>query len=164
MNNKTSASVAEQLDKIMQKTALGVLLVACAYTLSVLKIFFDVPVVTFLDYTKTALGILAIVIVLPGFVKGIQLRREHGEACKEPEGFIKEMFNKAAGKAFQFTFIFLIFLEMISRNYLAHLPPSFFLKLIIAVTLAIFSLTFFFLSHSDSDEDIEDDFINGEAK
>jgi hypothetical protein len=78
MNNKTSASVAEQLDKIMQKTALGVLLVACAYTLSVLKMFFDVPVVTFLDYAKTALGILAIVMVLPGFVRGVQLRKKYG--------------------------------------------------------------------------------------
>lgn len=164
MNNKTSASVAEQLDKIMQKTALGVLLVACAYTLGVLKVFFDAPIVTILDYSKMALGILAIVMVLPGFLKGVQLRREHGEACREPEGFIKEMFNKAAGKSFQFTFIFLIFLEMISRNYLAHLPAEFFLKLVIAVTLAIFSLTFFFLSRSDSDEDIEDGFINGEAK
>ena len=164
MNNKTSASVAEQLDKIMQKTALGVLLVACAYTLSVLKMFFDVPVVTILDYTKTALGILAIVVVLPGVLKGVQLRRKYGEACKEPEGFIMEMFNKAAGKSFQFTFIFLIFLEMISRNLLAHLPPAFFLKLIIAVTLAIFSLTFFFLSRSDSDEDIEGGFTNGEAE
>ena len=57
VNNKTSASVAEQLDKIMQKTALGVLLIACAYTLSVLKIFFDAPIVTILDFTKTALGI-----------------------------------------------------------------------------------------------------------
>jgi hypothetical protein len=102
--------------------------------------------------------------VLPGFVKSVRLRKEYGEACREPEGFIKEMFNKAAGKSFQFTFIFLIFLEMISRSYLAHLPTAFFLKLVIAVTLAIFSLTFFFLNRSDSDEDAEDDFINGEAK
>ena len=164
MNNKTSTSVAEQLDKIMQKTALGVLFVACAYTMSILKIFFDEPISTILDFTKLALGILTVVMILPGFVKGIQLRKKYGAACKEPEGFIVEMFNKATGKSFQFTFIFLIFLEMISRSHFAYLPTEFFLKLTIAVTLAIFSLTFFYLSRSDSYDDTADEFTKSEVK
>lgn len=31
MNTQTAASVAEQMDKILQRTAMGVLLVAAAY-------------------------------------------------------------------------------------------------------------------------------------
>lgn len=72
------------------------------------------------------------------------------------------MFNKATGKAFQFTFIFLVFLDMVNGESFAHLPSEFFIKLIITVTLAIFSLSFFFLSRAASVEEPEEDFTNGE--
>lgn len=161
MNNQTAASIAEQMDKILQKIAFGVLLVATAYAISVIEFFVSTGNANILNNLSTALGVLAIVLVLPGFIKIIQLKRKHGAACKEPEGFIVEIFNQATGKAFQFTFIFLILLEIFNGAALAHLPGEFFIKLIIAVTLAIFSLTFFVLSRSGADDNFDDDFADG---
>ena len=86
----------------------------------------------------------------------------HFRTTAEPEGFVIEMFDKATGKSFQFTFLFLIALEFVSGNYLTDLPTEFFIKLIISVTLAIFSLSFFFLNRAGGDLEAEDEFTNGE--
>jgi len=163
MNNQKAASVAEQIDRIMQKTALGVFLVAVAYAVSVFEFFVSENVADGLNYLSKVLAIIIIVLVLPGFLKAVSLRRRYGKACREPEGFVIAMFNKAAGKAFQFTFIFLIALEIVNGDALAHLPGEFFIKLIISVTLAIFSLIFFFLSRPGVDEEVDDEFDTGES-
>jgi len=148
MKDRKILSIAEQIDNMMQKVALGTFLVAVAYAIITAKFLVTEETGDVLNIIARILGVLIIVLVLPGFIKFVNLKRKNREACREPEGFVVEMFNKATGKAFQFTFLFLIFFEIISKNFLTDLPGEFFIKVIISLTLAIFSVTFFFLNRS----------------
>lgn len=162
MNKQKTVSVPEQIDRMMQRIALGVFLVAIAYAISASKFFVNEKTANILDISSQVLGVIIIVLVLPAFLKFVIMKRKNREACSEPEGFVIEMFDKATGKSFQFTFLFLIALEFVSGNYLTNLPTEFFIKLIISVTLAIFSLSFFFLNRAGGDLEAEDEFTNGE--
>ena len=144
----------------MQIIALAVFLMAVAYAISVLEFFVSEDVKAVLNISSQVLGIIILLIVIPAFVKFMRMKRKNRESCKEPEGFVIEVFDKATGKAFQFTFIFLIILEFFSGSYLLHLPGEFFVKLIITVTLAVFSLTFFFLNRDWGQAEVEDEFGN----
>ena len=161
MTKQKPISVVEQIDKMHQRIAIGVFLVAIAYATSVIRFLVNEETSELLDIFSKVLGIVIIILVLPAFLKLMNMRRKNKGACKEPEGFVIEMFNKATSMAFQFTFLFLVVLEIISKNILAHLPGEFVIKLIITVTLAIFSLTFFFLNRAGDTEETEDDFTNG---
>ncbi len=154
MTSKKNMSVAEHIDKMMQIVALATFLVAVIYAIATAKLLVTEETGDVLDIISKVLGILIFVLVLPGFIKFMNLKRKNLEACREPESFVVEMFNKATGKAFQFTFLFLIFFEILSKNYLADLPGEFFVKVIVSVTLAVFSISFFFLNRSG---DIGDD-------
>ena len=148
MTNKKKPTVPEQIDKMMQRTALGTFLVAVAYAIVTAKFLVTEETGEVLNIIAKVLGVLIIVLILPGFIKFVNLKRKNRDACREPEGFVIEMFNKATGKAFQFTFLFLIFFEFVSKSYLTHLPGEFFIKVIVSVTLGIFSITFFFLNRA----------------
>jgi len=163
MTSKEKASVAEQIDQMMQRVALSVFLVAIAYGLSTAVFLVDESTKNILDKTSQALGIVILIILLPRFLKFVALRRRSREACREPEGFVVEMFNQATGKAFQFTFLFLIALEFLSDTLLVSMPGEFFVKLIITFTLAFFSLTFFFLNRAQAgaEDDFDDDNEDG---
>lgn len=162
MTGRKPISIVEQIDKIHQKIALGVFLVAIAYAISVVKFLVSEETGGMLNIISKVLGITVIALVLPAFLKFVNMIRKSPGACKEPEGYVIEMFNKATGRAFQFTFLFLIALEFASESYLSHLPGEFFVGLTISVTLAIFSLAFFFLNRAGDAGGIEDDFANGE--
>ena len=164
MNTRqVKVSVAEQIDRMMQRIALGVFLVAITYGLSVAEFFVSPQTNEILNNVIRVLGVGIIVLVLPQFLKIVMMKHKNREAFKDPEGFVIEMFDKATGKAFQFTFLFLVFLEFASDSLLSHLPGEFFIKLIIMVTLAIFSLTFFFLNRAGDAPGPEDDFSDGDT-
>ena len=158
MNKQKTVSFAEQADRMMQVVALGVFLVAVAYAISAAEFFVSEDIAGVLNISSQVLGIIIFIIVLPAFLRFMSMKRKNRETCGESEGFVTEIFDKATGKAFQFTFIFLIILEIVSGSYLAHLPGEFFIKLTIAVTLAIFSLTFFFLNRDWGGNEVEDEF------
>ncbi len=162
MTNQQKTSVAEQIDQMMQRVALGVFLVAVAYAISTLEYFVSAQTKDILDIVSRVLGIFILILVFPKFLKFVILRRNNREACREPEGFVVEMFNQATGKAFQFTFIFLITLEFVSKGFLADLPGVFFVKATISFSLAFFSLTFFYLNRGRNDSEPDDNFVNGE--
>ena len=153
MTSKEQASIAEQVDQMMQRIALSVFLVAVAYAISTARFLVDESTKDVLDNISRVLGVVILVLLLPKFLKFVALRRSNRTACKEPEGFVIEMFNQATGKAFQFTFIFLIALEFASDTLLANMPGEFFVKLTITFTLAFFSLTFFFLNRAQDGTD-----------
>ena len=162
MTNHEKASVAEKIDQMMQRVALGVFLVAVAYAISTLKYFVGAQTSAILDNVSMVLGVVILLLVFPKFVKFVILKRKNREACREPEGFVVDMFNQATGKAFQFTFLFLIALEFASKSLLAELPGEFFVKATITFSLAFFSLSFFFLNRAKNDGESDDDFYAGE--
>ena len=94
MPNKKKLSVAEQIDKMMQRIALGTFLVAVAYAIVTAKFLVTEETGDVLNIIAKVLGVLIIVLILPGFIKFVNLKRKNRDACREPEGFVIEMFNK----------------------------------------------------------------------
>ena len=148
---------AQIIDSSMQRIALGVFLMALAYTMSAAMFVASPGVAELLDKLQLGLGILVLLIVFPAFLRIVKLRRRSGSDCEESDSYIVAMFRKASAKAFSLTFVFLVVMQIVTEKLQTDLPASFFVNLILAFTLAVFSIGFFMLVRSDSDE-TDDDF------
>ena len=157
--NPTTRQVlpAQIIDSFMQRTALGVFLMALAYAMSAAMLLTSPKVADLLDKLQLGLGILVLLVVFPAFLQIVKLRRRTGRDCEETDGYIVAMFKKASAKAFSLTFVFMVAMQVVTEKLQTGLSPSFFVNVILAFTLGVFSITFFILVRSDSDE-IEDDF------
>ena len=158
-NNPAAEQVqpAQIVDSFMQRTALGGFLLALAYAMSAAMLVTSPEVAEVLDNLQLGLGILVILVVFPAFLRIVKLRRRSGSDCEETDGYIVAMFKKASTNAFSLTFVFLIIMQVVTEKIQTGLPASFFVDIILAFTLGVFSITFFMLVRSDSDE-TEDDF------
>ena len=158
-NNPAAEQVqpAQIIDSFMQRTALGGFLLALAYAMSAAMLVTSPEVAEVLDNLQLGLGILVILVVFPAFLRIVKLRRRSGSDCEETDGYIVAMFKKASTNAFSLTFVFLIIMQVVTEKIQTGLPASFFVDIILAFTLGVFSITFFMLVRSDSDE-TEDDF------
>lgn len=152
-------STAQFVDRFMTRTALGIFLVALAYGASVLERTLPSNAADLFDKIGLALGIAAVVIVLPQFVQLIRRRKALGIGRNEPEGFVTDVYKRAAERAFALTFIFLLAMDVMTRGVLANLSADVAIKAVIAVSLSIFSLSFFLFNRVDEDDD---DFEDGE--
>jgi hypothetical protein len=151
-------SAAEFVDAFMWRIALAVGLVSLAYASSALTFVVADSVSYYLDKVNLVLGLAAVALILPQFLKMARHKARNLSSTMEPEGFVVDAYKRAAEKAFSFTFIFLIFLDIMIENVWANLPAEFLINVIVSFSLATFSLSFFFFSRSHSDEDAEDDF------
>ena len=158
-NNPAAEQVqpAQIIDSFMQRTALGGFLLALAYAMSAAMLVTSPEVAEVLDNLQLGLGILVILVVFPAFLRIVKLRRRSGSDCEETDGYIVAMFKKASTNAFSLTFVFLIIMQVVTEKIQTGLPASFFVDIILAFTLGVFSITFFMLVRSVSDE-TEDDF------
>lgn len=154
MNAKTPLSPAQFVDKFITRTAIGVFLVSLAYAVSVFEQLLAGEGVEILDKVGKALGIAAIVIVLPGFISLIRRRKSLNIGSDEPEGFVTDVYKRAAERAFALTFIFLLFMDVMTGRALSNLSAEVAVKMVIAVSLAIFSVSFYLFNRvSDDDTD-----------
>ena len=158
MSKKKPKSPAEIADQAMQYIAIGIFLVALAKASSALIFFAGEDMVSLLRYAKTGLGILAVIVVFPQFVRLVRLKMNIPSGCAEPEGFIIDVYKRAAERAFAFTFVFLVFLDYMTGNSWSHLPTEFVADLILAASLAFFSLSFFVFNRAGDTDEGEDDF------
>jgi hypothetical protein len=151
---------AQIIDSFMQRTALGVFLLALAYTVSAAMFVASPRVAELLDKLQLGLSIVVLLVVFPAFLRIVKLRRRSGSDCEETDGYIVAMFRKASATAFSLTFVFLVVMQVVTEKLQSDLPASFFVNLIQAFTLGVFSIIFFLLVRSDSDQ-TDDDFDTG---
>ena len=156
MSDRKPLSSAQFVDRFMTRTATGVLLVSLAYAATTVEYFAPETLAFYLDKLALILGLLAVVIVFPQFVQLIRRRTKLGIGKNEPEGFVIEVYKRAAERAFSLTFIFLLFMDVMTDRGLAGLPAEVVVETIIAFSLAIFSLSFFIFNRAFDGED--DDF------
>ena len=159
MSDQNSESTAQFVDKFLHRTALGTLLMTCAYAVSSAMYLVSEDVMATLDMVGLLLKLSAVVVILPVFIKRLRLRSRQQCNQSESDGYMAEVLKKACVKAFSFTFVFLVLLEPTTKKYLTELPTDFFINVILAFSLGVFSLTFFALIRSDDDEH-EDGFNN----
>ena len=158
MSQKKIQSPAEIADKAMQYIAIGVFLLALAQACSALIFFVGEDMAVLLGYAKIGFGILAVIVVFPQFLRLSRLKMNMQSGCAEPEEFIIDVYKRAAERAFAFTFVFLVFMDYMTRNSWSDLPTEFVIDLILAASLAFFSLSFFVFNRAGDTDEGEDDF------
>lgn len=155
MNTK-ELSTAQFVDRFMHRIAIGVFLVALAYATSAVMFLVSPEIAFYLDKLKLGLGLMAVVIVFPQFVKMVRRKVRGGADADEPESFVVEAYKRAAEKSFALTFVSLIIMDVLSTGVLAGLPVEFSIEVILFVSLIIFSLSFFAFNRTGDDDDAED--------
>ena len=100
---QSSDSGAQFAEKFLTRTAVGVFLMAIAYSASAALYLVDGELAIWLDRLELLLALAAVAIVLPMFVQFVRLQAARRGDC-EPEGFVTEVFRKACVKAFSLTF------------------------------------------------------------
>jgi len=151
-------SPAQIIDNFMQRTALGMLLMTIAYTMSTAMYAVAPETAEVLDKLQLGLGLLVLLVVFPAFLRMVKLRRRMRSDCSETDGYIVAMFRKASTLAFSLTFVFLIIMQVVTEKFQTELPAEFFINAVLAFSLGVFSITFFVLIHSDSGDEGEDVF------
>ena len=154
---------AEFIDKFLQRVAIGVVLVALAFNLSALAFVVPDAVAFYLNKIELALGILAVIIVLPQFIKMMRCRMRGEAWAEDADSFVANIYRRAAEKGFSLTFVALVVLIFLSDDYLIELPLEFYFQALLAFSLGVFSLTFFWLLWAD-EEAPADEFDSGSSQ
>ncbi len=157
-------SPAQIVDRLLQRTAIGVSLMTVAYTMSaVMYVIDDQEVVDLIDNLQLVLGILVLLVLFPAFFKYTRLRYRQKGDCPEEDGYLVAMFRRASAMAFSLTFVFRVILEKATEKHLTELPTPFFIDTILAFSLGVLSFAFFRVVRSDRDDEVDDDFDTGQG-
>jgi len=161
MAKKKQESFAQFIDQFLQRTTIGVFLVALAYGTAAAKHFAGADMVDYLKGAKMVLGLLAVVIIVPSCIKLASWRTKNRADCAGSDGFIAGIYTKSAERAFSAAFVTMVVLEVLSRKALSHLPTAFFIQFALMVSLLALSLSFYFMSR-DTGGDFDDEFDDEE--
>ena len=155
---KKEETLAQFVDRFMQRTALAVLVISLAYASSAVSHFVSEQTADYLMWAKLVFSFGGGAIVLPVVFKFVRLRMNRDKSCSgSPTGYMASMFNKAAERAFATGFVFMIMLEPLSEYVVADWPPAFFIQSTLSVMIAALGINFFLLSRDEGDE-LDDDF------
>ena len=160
MSQQSEEPIAQFVDRFLQRTAIGVLLVGIAFAVSAVMCLVTDETAQYLDKLSLLLGLIAIVFVLPVVIKMVRLKRNKQCDWSGSDSYISGVFNKACVSAFEATFIFLIILEPVTKKYLTNQPTDFFINVILSLSAGVLGLAFFYRTRKDTAE-LEDDFTEG---
>lgn len=141
---------AQNIEAMLQRTAIGMLVLALAYALSAAEFWLGLEAEDLIQKIQTVLSILIVFIIFPAFYKGIKTLRSCGDIQLFEDGYLPDVFKHASAQAFSFTFIFLIACEMFIKNIAIEMPPLFFIHVVQSFTLGVFSMSFFLQLSNDS--------------
>lgn len=152
---KEKESAAQFYDRHMQRMAISMFLLAILFGISAVKFWIEGEIYQLLGRVQLVGAALVILILLPTFLKKMRMRGVWKSACAQGDGFILAAFKKAASNAFSATFITLLIALKVSESYLANLPTSFFISVVLFVSLGVCSVSFLFAIREPK-EDFDD--------
>ncbi len=150
-------TAAQFIDRFLQFTTIGVFVLSFSYGVGAVSYFLPAGMAGVLNALKIGLAVLGSAIVLPFFIKFVRYRKTCGKTFLDQSGFIIDVYRKACETAFAVTFVFLIFLELISGEIFPDLPAVVYVRAVLTVLLLSLSISFFFMSRGNDDE-FDDDF------
>ena len=166
MTSKDQAYVAERMDKFQKTIAIGLLVLVAAYGFEIAQFWAQESTREILEDISFWISVLVIIIILPSVLGVVYLKYKYRGACIEQEGFVLEAVKKASMMSFALTFSFMVFIDGFlvfnddaEMDFFPDMPVKFYLKSIMAFTLVIQSLFFFWYTRDSS----EDDEFEGEA-
>lgn len=160
MTAKDQAYVAERVDKFQKTIVIGLLVLVVAYGFEIAQFWVEDGSRGILEDISFWLSVLVIVIILPSVLGVGYLKYKYRGACIEQEGFVLEAVKKASVMAFAITFAFMVFIDGFlvfnddaELDFFPDMPVKFYLKSIMAVTLTVQSLFFFWYTRDTSEDD-----------
>lgn len=149
-------SLAETADIHKQLAALCVFLLALKYAASAAMFLVDDTIVRYLDWFEIGSLLLILFLVLPMLAwKFRQLPKHQRQLYRDPDGYLATVTKQSMAKSWIVIWVMLMLFEAIADDFLLTLPTEFFVQCIIAIMLAIFSITFFYLTWADDQADFE---------
>lgn len=157
MDYKNDVTLAETADFHKQLTAVAVFLVAIKYAASAAAFLVDEALGQYFDWIEIGTTLAVVLLVLPMVAwKYSKLSKAQRSQYLEPDGYLATVLKQAMSKSWTVTFIFLTFLEVFVKERWLWLPSEFFIQVVLALMLAVFSLTFFYLSRANGGDDYEE--------
>ena len=153
-------ALAQQAERFLIQTASGVLCMSFAYLAGVLGYVLTADIQPLLDGVKTGLSLLAMVIVLPGFIRLARLRMlEKAHDC-DADSYTGSVFQRACVNAFSAMFIALILSEPASKILPEALPLDFYRGSFLVIGLSVLSISFFVTLWRDRQDDDSEELEN----
>lgn len=156
MSQQDEEPIAQFVDRFLQRTATGVLLVGFAFAVSAAMYLVTDEVAAHLDKLTLLLGLAAVIAVLPVFIKMMRLRANKECNWSGSDSYLSGVFNKACVLAFEVTFVFLIILQPVTKKFLTDQPTDFFINVILSVSAVVLGVAFFYRIRKDADEPVDD--------
>ncbi|MEM7114427.1 MAG: hypothetical protein AAF614_18475 [Chloroflexota bacterium] len=157
MAYKNEASLAETADFHQQITAVAIFLMAIKFAASAAIFLVDETVGQYLDWVELGISLIVILLILPMVAwKYSKLSRAQRSRYLDPQGYLATVAKQAMAKSWSATFVLLVFLEVFVKERWLWLPSEFFLQVVITIMLAVFSITFFYLSRESGEDDYEE--------
>jgi len=161
MNNNT-LSMAEETDRFLKRLALVMFLVAVAFVFRAGRLMVDPDVASYLRIGQMFFGLSILFILMPAGLRYSRMRSKMGKICAENDGYMYQMFQKAGFTAFQFGFIFFSMIDMFLVDFFEGYSVELLLRVGVSGLLGAFSISFFRLVYQDSDDELDDEFDDGE--
>jgi hypothetical protein len=141
-------------EKLLNRTALGVLIVSFAFVFDIAATYAEEGRQTFFDIVSYALSGLVILIILPIFLSYVRHFRGEGDLV---DSFVLQSFRTGCVRAFEVTFVSLIFLDLVISKFYPKILAQVVVEGVLALSLSVMSLTFFILNLKDGRNDLGDD-------
>lgn len=152
MADSPARTPAQIVDTFMQRSAIGLLLIALKFAITAGAHFLPEAAEDVIDITALLLSIAAVFVILPSFGRYLAGRKADRVCFANVESYLAEMFKEAAMRGFSATFVLLIGLHIVTDLVSLDLPIVFYLDLIIAVMTGAAALSYFMLVRSDEDD------------
>jgi len=153
MAETPAPTTAQIVDTFMQRTALGLVLIASKFVLTATSHFLPAASEDMVDITAVLLSIAAVFVILPSFSRYVAARQKDKSCFANVESYLAEMFKEAGMRAFSATFVLLIGLQIFTDLAEPGLPIVFYLDLIVAVMTGSAAVSYFLLVQDDEEEE-----------
>ena len=161
MADKKPLSSAQFMDRFMRRIAIAMFLISVCLAAIVAREFVGEATSDMIRWGTKGVAIIAVLLVLPMFVRALLYKVRNPSAKFQPDSFVADAYRQAAERSFGLTFIFMTLLDIWANNEPAPFSASIAINVTLAVALAFFSLSFFYLIRPVAGED--DDEFDGES-
>jgi hypothetical protein len=151
MKQPPAPTKAQQGEAFLERTALGVLLLSLAYGCAVAGGLSHGRLALTFGWLQRALNIGVIGVLLPSFWRYF---RRGPQGCGHPlDGFVVDVFRRAALVTFCANFLLLLALELVTRKGFIALTPPQLVQGLLCASLGTFGLAFLRMARVPEEDD-----------
>jgi hypothetical protein len=154
MNRSPAPSKAQYAEVFLERTALGILLLALVYGCAAAEGLSHGRLAQALGWIQLPLRFGVVAVLLPAIWR--YFRRARPGCGHRLDGFVAEMFRRAALATFCATFLLLLSLEFVTRKGLVALSPSLIAQGLLCASLGVFGISFMRMARVADEENADD--------